>query len=164
VEVLSIYRRQAIIRDVCRRLNYQGRYVWLVPASDVVVLASVHSGGSRLRFRMLDISEEPTLKTRFIAREGHQIKLDSDTVVAAIPTLRMRRRDLLLFMYPARVRCQYWAANGWRPLSPEEKSVLRQQDHFDPATMSVAHAMLVYRHLVDLRGRPTRLGLQMLRK
>jgi len=154
MDVSSVYRRQDVMREISRRIGYQGRYVWLIPATNVTINASNLSGASRLRFRLLDITQEPYTFHRFSPREGKQVKLDPNTALVALPTMRGRRRDLLVFLCPMRARAHAWAcANGRRP-SPEEIAVLRQEDDaFDRSTMTVAHAVCVYRGLVDPRGR-----------
>jgi len=143
------------MREISRRIGYQGRFVWLVPTPDVTINASNLSGVSRLRFRLLDISQEPyTFYRNHALREGKRIKLDVNTALAALPVMRGRRRDLLVFLCPARARAHSWSySNGWR-LSPEEIAVLlSQEDAFDRSTMAVARAVCVYRGLIDPRGR-----------
>jgi hypothetical protein len=162
MNAVSVYRRQDVMREICRRIGYQGRFVWLISTPEVHVLANKYGGNSRLRFKCIDITDYTIKKT--ILRDGKPIKLDSSTVVVALPTLRGRRRDLLCFMLCSEVRAQTWAIGPHKKLSPEELAVLQGLDKFDPSTMAVAHAICVYRGLVDPRGRLTDLGSVALRK
>jgi hypothetical protein len=158
MDVVSVYRRQATIREICRRVGYQGRFVWLISAPEVTLRATHFTGSSRLRFVMVNITKEPYKYLRFAAREGKRVKLDYDTVICALPTLRGRRRDLLIFMLCRRARETKWSIANSNKLAPEEMAVCMGQDSFDPATMAVAHAVCVYRDLVDPRGRLTARG------
>jgi len=144
------------MREICRRIGYQGRFVWLISTPEVQVLASKYSGSSRLRFKVIDITDYSV--KRWMLRDSKPVKLDSSTVVVALPTLRGRRRDLLCFMLCSEVRAQTWSLGPNKKLSPEELAVLQGLDKFDPSTMAVAQAVCVYRGLVDSRGRLTGLG------
>jgi len=162
MDVASVYRRQGVIREICRRVGYQGRFVWLISAPEVTIRATHFSGTSRLRFVMVNIAREPYKYVRFAAREAKRVKLDYDTVICALPTLRGRRRDLMIFMLCKRSRDNQWSYANSNKLSPEEIAVCLGQDSFDPATMAVAHAVCVYRDLVDPRGRITPRGAELL--
>lgn len=151
------------MREICRRIGYQGRFVWLISTPDVSIMASKYTGPSRLRFKVLDIMEPPPYAIkRAILRETKPVKLDADTVVCALPTLRGRRRDLLCFMHIHRVKSRTWSIANSSKLSPEEIAVCLGQEKFDTATMAVAQAVCIYRGLVDPRGRITRLGSELL--
>jgi hypothetical protein len=162
MNVVSVYRRQDVMREICRRIGYQGRFVWLISTPEVQVLASKYSGASRLRFKMIDITDYSYKKT--ILRETKPIKLDSNTVIVALPTLRGRRRDLLCFMLCSGVRAHRWDQADRNKLSPEEIAACTGQDKFDPSTMAVAHAVCVYRGLIDPRGRITEQGSKFLKQ
>jgi hypothetical protein len=161
MDVALVYRRQAIVREICRRVGYQGRFVWLISAPDVTIRASHFTGQSRLRFVMVNITRMPYKFVRFSAREAKRVKLDYDTVICALPTLRGRRRDLLVFMLCRRVRETQWSLADSNKIAPEEMAVCLGQESFDPATMAVAHAVCVYRDLVDPRGRLTARGFNL---
>lgn len=158
MDVVSVYRRQATMREICRRIGYQGRFVWLISTPEVTIRATHFTGSSRLRFVMVDISKQQCKFVRFSPREGKRVKLDFDTVICALPTLRGRRRDLLIFMLCRRARETKWSEANSNKLAPEERAVCLGQEAFDPATMAVAHAVCVYRDLVDPRGRITTRG------
>jgi hypothetical protein len=111
---------------------------------------------------MLNIARKPYKHVRFAARESKRVRLDYDTVICALPTLRGRRRDLMVFMLCRRVRAMKWSYANSDKLSPEEIAVCLGQDSFDPSTMAVAHAVCVYRDLVDPRGRLTARGFNQL--
>lgn len=160
INVGSAYRRQEFLRDICRKLDYQGRFVWLVSATDVPVLGSKQLGISRLRFRLLNITEEPYSFHRFTPSDNRKIKLDQNTALTVLPMLRGRRRDLFIFLHPTRMR--KWSLANSDKLSPEEVAVLQKKDTFDLGTTSVAHAICVYRGLVDPRGRLTEQGARLL--
>jgi hypothetical protein len=160
----SVYRRQDLIREICRALDYQGRFAWLVSTADVPVLSNKQSGTSRLKFRLLDISQEPYTFQKFSPSDHRKIKLSHDTTLTALPMLRSRRRDLMIFLHPARVNGRKWSIANSGKLSPEELAVLQGRDTFDVGTTSVAHAVCVYRGLVDQRGRPTELGTKLLER
>lgn len=163
MDVSSVYRRQDTMREICRRVGYQGRFVWLVSAPSVPILASKYTGNSRLRFRLLDITDPPPYSyKRFTAHETRPVKLDYNTALCALPTMRGRRRDLLVFMLCKRVRDASWSYAPSNKLSPEEIAVCLEQDSFDPSTMAVAHAVCLYRDLVDPRGRITKRGAAIL--
>lgn len=162
MDVASVYRRQAIIREICRRVGYQGRFVWLISTPDVTIRATHFTGSSRLRFVLVNIARNPYKFVRFSPREGKRVKLDYDTVICALPTLRGRRRDLLIFMLCRRVRAEQWSYANSNKIAPEEIAICLGQDSFDPATMAVAHAVCVYRDLIDPRGRITRRGTEVM--
>lgn len=152
-----------MIREICRRIGYQGRFVWLVPVSEVHLLASKYTGNSRIRFKVLDITDPPPYAfKRVILRETKPIKLDADTVITALPTLRGRRRDLLCFMNLHRFKSRSWSVANSSKLAPEEIAVCLGQERFDASTTAVAQAICIYRGLVDPRGRITRLGSELL--
>jgi len=150
------------MREICRRVGYQGRFVWLISVPEVTIRATHYSGSSRLRFVMVNITEEPYKFVRFVIRDGKRIRLDYNTVVCALPVLRGRRRDLLVFMLCKRSRDIEWSYANSNKLSPEEIAVCLGQDSFDPGTMAVAQAVCTYRDLVDPRGRITQRGAALL--
>lgn len=160
--VCSIYRRQTLIREVCRLAQYQGRYAWLVVTHEVTIRASHHTGASRLRFRMIDV--DAFAFTRFSAREGAKVRLDAKKVLVAQPVLRGRRRDLLAFMSPQLSDPIQWSIGNGARLSPEEAAVLTQHnDKFDPTTTAVARAVCIYRGLLEPNGKLTWDGEQLLK-
>ena len=162
INIGSAYRRQELLREICRKLDYQGRFVWLISATDVPVLSSKQLGISRLRFRLLNITEEPYGFHRLTPSDNRKIKLDPNTALTVLPMLRGRRRDMLIFLHPTRVNGHKWSLANSDKLSPEERAVLQQKDTFDLGTTSVAHAICVYRGLVDPRGRLTEQGARLL--
>ena len=158
-----VYRRQELMRDICRACGYQGRFVWLVPTTQVVTYATNHHGGSRIRYRELDIEHEQLVR-RFAPYEGKRFRVPPDRVICALPVLRNRRRDMLVFMNPATVRAHSpWSQANQNRLAPEEIAVLLKQDGFDHATLDVAQAVCTYRQLVDPRGRLTSQGEKLLK-
>jgi hypothetical protein len=165
MNVSFVYRRQDLIREICRKINYQGRFVWLVVGPKVLIMSSKQTGSSRLRFRMLDVHQRPFDFKHTVAREGRVIELDPKTILVAQPVLRGRRRELLAFLHHHLAEEYRWDyANGNR-LSPEEIAVLTHQDDtFDLNTMSVARAVCFYRGLTDLKGRITWKGKKLLER
>ena len=142
----SVYRRQDTMREICRRIGYQGRFVWLIPASTVPVLATTHVGHSRIRFRALNITDPPPYSYKRTTLRT--LKLNDNTALCALPTLRSRRRDLLVFMTPERVKAQKWTVSEGNRISPEERAACLGQESFDASTMAVARAVCYYRGLI----------------
>ena len=143
-----MYRRQEFIRNVCRAIDYQGRFVWIVPATEVRLLATQHAGPSRIRYRKIDLHEPPSV-LKMVAREGRATRLTDRVAIAALPVLRNRRRDLFVFLHPDIVRAQDWVLAPGDKLSPEEMAALdNESNKFDKATMNVARAVCTYRGLL----------------
>jgi hypothetical protein len=124
------------------------------------VIASKQLGLSRLRFKILNLAEDPHTICKFTPRDGHKVKLAPMEALTILPMLRGRRRDMFVFLYPN--AGDHWSVADSSKLSPEERAVLQGKDTFDPGTTAVAHAICVYRGLTDLRGRPTELGIKLL--
>lgn len=159
------YRRQALIREICQHIGYQGRYVWLVPSLRVVLQATNLRGSSRIRFRLLDITEEPKF-TKLAQAEGRRIDVTWNRALVALPVIHNRRRILLLFLNEALFLKK--ASVGWSNsypgrLTPEEAAVLEHKlDHYSRQTAAVAKAICEYRGLINRAGELSSDGSQYL--
>jgi hypothetical protein len=152
------YRRQDLLRQICDHLGYQGRHVWLIAEDRVAMLATGLRGPSRLRFRLLDITEEPVFK-RLNQREGRVLAVKPNLCLAALPFVGDRRWNLLVFLHPDRLGDRMWSQSFEARLKPQEADILeRKLEHYDDKTIKVVRAVCEYRGLLA-RDRVTKLGL-----
>lgn len=160
--VLRVYRRQPLIQDICRRVGYQGRYVWLVSAPSMRILASRHLGVSRIRYRVLRLDR--LLEHDIVGpRRNRTVHIPVEKVVVALPILRGRRRTLFIFMRPEIVEQQRFSEASRQTLMPEEIAVLVNNGKaYDAPTMDVARAICIHRELYTNQNRLTASGAALL--
>src|SRR4029077_1280108 len=147
--VYRVYRRQPLVREVCERIGYQGRYVWLIGQSSVEILATEHLGPSRIRFKALAING-PTRIIPITKRKRGVVAITFGKILVALPTIRNRRRTLLMFVHPMMAQDTGGTKATSTILSPEEVAILLSLDWFKygAATSAVARAVCFYRGLI----------------
>jgi hypothetical protein len=160
--VLRVYRRQPLIQDICRRIGYQGRYVWLVGGPKMRMLASKHLGVSRIRYRILRLDKEYEIDVMG-PRRNRTVSIPVNKAVVALPILRGRRRTLFMFVCPAIVEGQRFSTASTQVLMPEEYAILANHESaYDAVTMDVARAICIHRELFTTHNKLTSSGLELL--